>query len=156
MGSNGGGRSVPLFAFVASCIWNQFHFPVNACRQEGSIGGASLFIGGRDAPSRAGPFEHRIAGLPIQPIYAPNPPIIGRMLTRYIHEAMKRARFKTLDDETWFGEIPGLAGVWANEATVNGCREVLQEVLEEWLTLKIRDNDPIPRLGRVGLSLKAA
>ena len=78
------------------------------------------------------------------------------MLTRYIREAMRRARFKTLDDGTCFGEIPGLAGVWANEATVEACREVLQEVLEEWLILKIRDHDPIPRLGRVGLSHKAA
>ena len=86
----------------------------------------------------------------------PHPVIIGLMLTRYIREAMKRARFKTLDDGTCFGEIAGLAGVWANEATRKTCREVLQEVLEEWLILKIRDNDPIPRLGRVGLSPKAA
>ncbi len=78
------------------------------------------------------------------------------MLTRYIREAMKRARYKTLDDATCFGEIPGLAGVWANEASQEKCREVLQEVLEEWLILKIRDNDPIPRLGRVSLTIKAA
>jgi predicted RNase H-like HicB family nuclease len=78
------------------------------------------------------------------------------MLTRYIHEAMKRARFRTLDNGTCFGEIPGLAGVWANEPTAKTCREVLQEVLEEWLVLKIRDNDPIPRLGRISLSRKAA
>jgi len=78
------------------------------------------------------------------------------MLTRYIREAMKRARFKTLEDGSCFGQIPGLAGVWANEATLETCREVLQEVLEEWLILKIRDNDPIPRLGRVSLSHKAA
>ena len=82
--------------------------------------------------------------------------IIGLMLTRYIHEAMRRARYKTLDNGTCFGEVPGLAGVWANEPTTKACREVLQEVLEEWLVLKIRDNDPIPRLGRVGLSCKAA
>lgn len=82
--------------------------------------------------------------------------MIGPMLTRYIQAAMKRARFKSLDDGTCFGEIPGLAGVWANEATVETCREVLQEVLEEWLVLKIRDNDPIPSLGRVRLSCKAA
>jgi hypothetical protein len=31
-----------------------------------------------------------------------------------------------------------LAGVWANESTLDACREVLQEVLEEWLVLKIR------------------
>lgn len=78
------------------------------------------------------------------------------MLTRYIREAMKRSRFKTLDDGKCFGEIPGLPGVWANEATLRTCRKVLQDVLEEWLTIRIRANDPIPRLGRVGLSLKAA
>jgi predicted RNase H-like HicB family nuclease len=78
------------------------------------------------------------------------------MLTRYIHEAMRRARYKTLDDGTCFGEVPGLAGVWANEPKTKACREVLQEVLEEWLVLKIRDNDPIPHLGRVALSCKAA
>jgi predicted RNase H-like HicB family nuclease len=61
------------------------------------------------------------------------------MLTRYIHEAMKRAQFKTLENGTCFGEIPGLAGVWANESTLDKCRAVLQEVLEEWLVLKIRD-----------------
>jgi len=57
------------------------------------------------------------------------------MLTRYICEAMKRARYKTLENGTCFGQIPGLAGVWANESTPAGCREVLQEVLEEWLVL---------------------
>jgi len=75
------------------------------------------------------------------------------MLTRYIHEAMKRARYKTLENGDYFGRIPGLAGVWANARTLDKCRE---EVLEEWLVLKIRDNDPIPRIGRVTLPLRAA
>lgn len=78
------------------------------------------------------------------------------MLSRYIHEAMKRARYKTLDDGTYFGQIAGVAGVWANERTQSRCQEMLQEVLEEWLILKIRDRDSIPRLGRVSLSVKAA
>jgi predicted RNase H-like HicB family nuclease len=78
------------------------------------------------------------------------------MLTRYIREAMKRARFKTLENGTCYGRIPGLAGVWANESTLDACREVLQEVLEEWLVLKIRDRDPIPRIGRVSLPSRAA
>ena len=78
------------------------------------------------------------------------------MLTRYIREAMKRARYKSLDDGTCFGEIPGLAGVWANESTEGRCREVLQEVLEEWLILKIRDADRIPRMGKASLVVKAA
>jgi len=78
------------------------------------------------------------------------------MLTRYIREAMKRARYETLADGACFGEIPGLTGVWANEHRPDKCREVLQEVLEEWLVLKIRDNDPIPRIGRVSLPQRAA
>ncbi len=78
------------------------------------------------------------------------------MLTRYIREAMKRARYKTLPDGTCFGKIGGLCGVWANERTLEECRDVLQEVLEEWLALKMRDDDPIPRLGRVSLPRQAA
>jgi predicted RNase H-like HicB family nuclease len=78
------------------------------------------------------------------------------MVTRYIQEAMSRAQFKKLGDGSCFGEIPGLAGVWANEPTPKQCRLVLQEVLEEWLVLKIRDGDAIPRLGRVRLTVQAA
>lgn len=69
---------------------------------------------------------------------------------------MKRARYKTLADGTLFGQIPGVTGVWANECTPDRCREVLQDVLEEWLVLKIRDHDSVPRMGRVSLPLKAA
>jgi hypothetical protein len=81
---------------------------------------------------------------------------MGSMLTRYIREAMKRARYRTLRNGTSFGQIPGLAGVWANEGKLDECRNVLQEVLEEWLILKIRDGDRIPRLGRITLPLRAA
>jgi len=58
------------------------------------------------------------------------------MLTVYIDEAMSRATYKILEDGTYFGEIPGLQGVWSSEATLEECRKVLQEVLEEWLLLK--------------------
>jgi len=63
------------------------------------------------------------------------------MLTVYIGEAMARATYKILEDSTYFGEIPGIPGVWSNEATLEECRKVLQEVLEEWLLLKLRDNE---------------
>lgn len=54
------------------------------------------------------------------------------MITDYIAEATARATYKILEDGTYFGEIPGLSGVWANEGALERCREVLQEVLEEW------------------------
>ena len=78
------------------------------------------------------------------------------MVTRYLHEAMRRAQYKDLGDGSCFGEIPGLVGVWASEPTSTQCRRVLQEVLEEWLVLKIRDGDPILRMGRVRLTVQAA
>jgi len=76
------------------------------------------------------------------------------MLTAYINEAMARANYKILEDNTYFGEIPGLSGVWANGSTLEECRRILQEVLEEWLLLKLRENEDIPSLGKVKLSTK--
>ncbi len=58
------------------------------------------------------------------------------MLTAYIQAAMKRATYKLLEDGAYFGEIPGFQGVWASEASLEECRRVLQEVLEEWLLLR--------------------
>lgn len=48
---------------------------------------------------------------------------------------MGKAQYKILDDGMYFGEVPGFQGVWASEASLEGCRRVLQEVLEEWLLL---------------------
>ncbi len=78
------------------------------------------------------------------------------MITVYIAEAMARATYRILEDDIYFGEIPGLSGVWANEATLEECRKVLQEVLEEWLLLKLRDNEEIPPLGEISLAKKGA
>ncbi|TYO94525.1 type II toxin-antitoxin system HicB family antitoxin [Desulfallas thermosapovorans] len=57
-----------------------------------------------------------------------------------VEEAMAKAKYKQLDDGTYYGEIPEYPGVWANERTLEECRRVLQEVLEEWLILKEFEN----------------
>lgn len=57
------------------------------------------------------------------------------MLTTYISQKLARAHYKILEDGTYFGEIPGLQGVWASEKTLEKCRETLCEVLEEWLKI---------------------
>ena len=69
---------------------------------------------------------------------------------------MARARYKILDDGAYFGEIPGLQGVWANAKTLEECRRELQEVLEDWLIVKLRDGDEIPRIGRIQFARKSA
>ena len=66
------------------------------------------------------------------------------MLFEYIQKALEKAKYKKLEDKSWFAEIPDFQGVWANGKTVEECRKDLLEVLEEWLLLKIKDGDPIP------------
>ncbi len=78
------------------------------------------------------------------------------MLFEYIQKALRKAEYKLLDNRTWFAEIPGFEGVWANAQTVEECRIELQEVLEEWLVLKIRDHDPIPEIEGAEIRIKEA
>ena len=66
------------------------------------------------------------------------------MLNEYIHKKLRMARYKILKDSTYFGEIAGLSGVWANGKNLEDCRKELQEVLEDWLLLKIRDREKVP------------
>ena len=73
------------------------------------------------------------------------------MLLQYIQKALTKAQYKQMDDGTWFAEIPGFQGVWANATTVEECRQELMEVIEEWLVLKIRDRDPVPKIQGVAL-----
>ena len=66
------------------------------------------------------------------------------MFMEYIQTAMSQAKYKILDDKSYFGEIPGFRGVWANEKNLENCRSILQEVLEGWVLLKVRQGDKMP------------
>lgn len=76
------------------------------------------------------------------------------MLFEYIQKALEKAIYKVLDDGTWFAEIPGFEGVWANAKTVEDCRHEMMEVLEEWLVIKIGDRDPIPEMEGASIRIK--
>lgn len=68
------------------------------------------------------------------------------MLSEYIAKKLKMAQYKQLKDGTYFGAIPGVKGVWANKRNLESCRKELQEVLEDWLILKLRDRSKVPGL----------
>lgn len=68
------------------------------------------------------------------------------MLSEFILRKLKGARYKLLKDGTYFGEIPGLRGVWANAKELEDCREELREVLEGWLLLKVHNRESVPGL----------
>ena len=66
------------------------------------------------------------------------------MILEYCQKALGKTQYKQLEDGSWFAEIPGYEGVWANGKSVEECRNEILEVLEEWLVLKLRDEDPSP------------
>ena len=75
------------------------------------------------------------------------------MLLEYINKAMMRAHYEILkDDNSYYGEIPGFEGVFANAEDLETCRNQLREVLEEWLLLRISRNLAVPVVD--GLRLK--
>lgn len=57
-----------------------------------------------------------------------------------VKKIMAKAEYKQLEDGTYYGEIAEYPGVWANEKTLEECRKVLQEVLEEWLIRDFEDS----------------
>lgn len=50
------------------------------------------------------------------------------MLTSYIGAAMHHATYEILDDGTYYGEIPGFQGVYANANTLEACREEWEQL----------------------------
>ena len=75
------------------------------------------------------------------------------MIIEYCQKAIQRVEYKKLDDGSWFAEIPGFQGVWANGDSVEQCRNELFTVLEEWLLLKVRDGDFIPDVAGVKVEI---
>ena len=74
------------------------------------------------------------------------------MLIQYLQEALDRAHYEIINDETpFYGEIPDLQGVWAAGGTLEDCRRNLAAALEDWLLFSLAKGLPIPPLGTVEL-----
>ena len=76
------------------------------------------------------------------------------MLTEYIEAGMRKARYEVLDDDgTYYGEIDGVQGVWANEDTLAACREELRSAFEDWILFSVRYGFTLPVLDGIDLNL---
>jgi len=76
------------------------------------------------------------------------------MLTEFILKKLKIAKYRLLKNGSFFGEISGLPGVWASAKTLEQCRAELQEVLEDWLILQLRDRQKISGLEVKSVKIK--
>jgi len=75
------------------------------------------------------------------------------MLTEYVRAAMRRAKYKKLDEGGGFlGRIPGFRGVLANADTLKACREGLRSVLEDWIIVGVRLGHSLPIVDGITLN----
>ena len=75
------------------------------------------------------------------------------MLIQYIQTAMRQAKYEILsDDGSYYGEIPGFQGVYANAETLEDCRNELAEVLEGWIVFRLSRNLDLPTVNGLQLA----
>jgi predicted RNase H-like HicB family nuclease len=75
------------------------------------------------------------------------------MLAHYLDVAMEMAQFEIIEGEdSFWGEIPGLQGVWARHQTLAGCQRELREALSDWVALRLRLGLDIPEIARINLN----
>jgi predicted RNase H-like HicB family nuclease len=80
---------------------------------------------------------------------------IERMLRQYLDAALRRATYEIIpDDGTFYGEIPGFEGVYSTAASLESCRDELQEVLEEWVFFRVSRNLDLPSIDGVELRVR--
>lgn len=73
------------------------------------------------------------------------------MLVTYIQNAMRLAKYEILEDGSYYGEIPGFEGVWAQAEQLELCRDELQSALEDWLILGLRMGHKLPVVAGIQL-----
>lgn len=67
------------------------------------------------------------------------------MLASYLDAWLERAHYEFIEDEgSFWGEIPGVQGVWARHTTIVGCKRELREALSDWIALRLRLGLDIP------------
>jgi len=76
------------------------------------------------------------------------------MVTKYLRAAMRGAKYELLEEGGYYGFIPGFEGVWADAASLEDCRDELEEVMEEWLLFRLSRQLPVPILDGMDLVVR--
>lgn len=83
----------------------------------------------------------------------PEPVSREHLVQRYVLAAMHRAEVRKLEDKTWYAQVPDLSGPWGSGPTEADALEDLQEVVEDWIELKLEDGDrDFPVLDEIDLN----
>jgi len=76
------------------------------------------------------------------------------MLTQYIQQAMRRAKYELMENGRFYGRIPQCQGLWAEGANLEECRDELQSTLEDWLLLGLQLGHTLPIIEGIDLNRK--
>ena len=78
------------------------------------------------------------------------------MVSEYVTAALHKARYEILPENgSYYGEVPGFVGVYANTQTLEACCEDLREVLEEWILVRVSQGLALPVVDRHQLAIRA-
>ncbi len=76
-----------------------------------------------------------------------------QLIEKYVEVAIRHATLKRHPDG-WFATILGFQGVWAKESSRERALEVLEEVLSDWVLLKIQNKDKdLPVIEEINLNV---
>jgi predicted RNase H-like HicB family nuclease len=78
------------------------------------------------------------------------------MIRTYLDAALKRARYTQLEDGSYCAEVRGLRGVVATGRSLESCRGDLQEVVEEWILVRVARGLDVPALGGKRIRIRKA
>ena len=73
--------------------------------------------------------------------------MLKTILTGYIENALSRAEYDKLDDNTFSGRIPGFKGVIAFGNSLRECESELQSTLEDWIFVGLKLGHALPVFG---------
>lgn len=77
------------------------------------------------------------------------------MFSEYIHAALARAEREPIEEGDYCATIPGHRGVIATGETIEERRRDLIEVLEGWISFRLRRGMSIPPIGGKTIELSA-
>ncbi|HET6498434.1 MAG TPA: type II toxin-antitoxin system HicB family antitoxin [Coriobacteriia bacterium] len=76
------------------------------------------------------------------------------LIDKYVGMAMRLAETERLDDRSYYAEIPGFAGVWADGGSKRAALRELESTLRAWIDAKITDGDhDLPLVGEINLNV---
>ncbi len=89
---------------------------------------------------------------PVEVYYERSLPV--QLIKRYAMLAALRADTERLDDGSWYAEVPGFPGVWAQADSESEAIKEVETVVRDWTVLKILDKDKdLPVIGMIDLNV---